>query len=203
MGAGIAQVMAHKGGYNVTLADVSDKALQTGNSIISKSLTRIFKKSMADKGADEQAAAVKDIVGKIAFSKDAAQAVSQADLVVEAIIENVGIKQELFSFLDGKAPKDCIFATNTSSLSVTDVASTVSAERKKIFGGESPARLHGRTGADTGVLRGAGGSSCGECRARTATGRITAASTLLRCAADCCLSIPLTEERNLLAEHSR
>jgi 3-hydroxyacyl-CoA dehydrogenase len=136
MGAGIAQVMAHKGGYNVTLADVSDKALQTGSSIISKSLTRIFKKSMADKSADEQAAAVKDIVGKIAFSKDAAQAVEKADLVVEAIIENVGIKQELFKFLDGKAPKECIFATNTSSLSVTDVASTVSAERKKVFGGE-------------------------------------------------------------------
>ncbi|CEH16534.1 3-hydroxyacyl-dehydrogenase [Ceraceosorus bombacis] len=135
MGAGIAQVLAHKGGYNVTLADVSEKATAGGQSIISKSLTRIFKKSMADKSAEEQAEAVKKVVDSIKVSTDGAGAVKETDLVIEAIIENVGIKQELFKFLDGKAPKDAIFASNTSSLSIKDVAATISEERKALFGG--------------------------------------------------------------------
>lgn len=136
MGAGIAQVLAHQGGFNVTLADVSDKAITTGQGIISKSLSRTFKKKMASSSPEEQAAAAKAIVDSIHTSIDAAEAVKDADLVIEAIIENVKIKQELFKFLDGKAPKDALFASNTSSLSITDVAATTSDERKKLFGGE-------------------------------------------------------------------
>ncbi len=56
-------------------------------------------------------------------------------MVIEAIIENVGIKKDLFGFLDGKAPKDALFASNTSSLSITDVAEAVSAQRQELFGG--------------------------------------------------------------------
>jgi 3-hydroxyacyl-CoA dehydrogenase len=134
MGAGIAQVLAHKGGYNVTLADVTDKALGNGQKIISKSLTRIAKKSMSDKSEEEQANFVKSVVDSINITTDAGKAVEQTDLVIEAIIENVGVKQELFKFLDGKAPKETIFASNTSSLSVTDIAQTSS--RKDRFGGE-------------------------------------------------------------------
>ena len=133
MGSGIAQVLAHKGKYNVTLSDVSDKALSTGLSIMSKSLTRIAKKSMADKSAEEQEAFVKSVVGSVKTTTDASEAVKESDLVIEAIIENVGIKQELFQFLDGKAPKECIFTSNTSSLSVKDVAR--SSSRGDRFGG--------------------------------------------------------------------
>lgn len=133
MGSGIAQVLAHKGKYNVTLSDVSDKALSTGISIMTKSLTRIVKKSMADKSAQEQEAFVKSITDSVKTTTDASEAVNESDLVIEAIIENVGIKQELFKFLDEKAPKDCIFSSNTSSLSVTDVART--STRGDRFGG--------------------------------------------------------------------
>lgn len=134
MGAGIAQVLAHKGAYNVTLADVTDKALANGQKIISKSLTRIAKKQMGDKSEEEQAKFVKSVVDSINVTTDAGKAVETTDLVIEAIIENVKIKQELFKFLDQKAPKEAIFASNTSSLSITDIAQAV--ERKDRFGGE-------------------------------------------------------------------
>jgi len=133
MGAGIAQVLAHKGGYNVTLADVTEKATENGRSIMSKSLTRIAKKSMADKSAEEQSAYVKSIVDSVHTTTDAGKAVAETDLVIEAIIENIGIKQELFKFLDSKAPKEAIFASNTSSLAITDVAK--STQRLDRFGG--------------------------------------------------------------------
>ncbi|MCO5567610.1 hypothetical protein L7F22_021304 [Adiantum nelumboides] len=136
MGSGIAQVLAHKGGYNVTLTDVTDKALTGGKTIMSKSLTRIAKKQLADKPTEEQEAYVKKIVDSVRTTTDAAEAVKDTDLVIEAIIENVGIKQQLFEFLDGKAPKDAIFASNTSSLSITDVAKTTS--RKDRFGESHP-----------------------------------------------------------------
>lgn len=135
MGAGIAQVLAHKGGYNVTLSDVTDKALNNGQSIISKSLTRLTKKSMADSPVEKQEEAVKQVVNSIQITTDPAAAVKDADLVIEAIIENVGIKKDLFGFLDSKAPKDALFASNTSSLSITDVAEAVSAQRQEQFGG--------------------------------------------------------------------
>lgn len=132
MGSGIAQVLAHKGKYNVTLTDVSDKALEAGKSIMSKSLSRIAKKQLAESSAGEQEAFVKGIVDSVQTTTDASKAVAQTDLVIEAIIENVGIKQDLFKFLDGKAPEHTIFATNTSSLSVKDVAHGIRPDR---FGG--------------------------------------------------------------------
>lgn len=135
MGAGIAQVLAHKGKFNVTLSDVTDKALANGQTIISKSLGRIAKKAMAEASAEEQAKFVKGIVDSIKVTTDPEAAVKDTDLVIEAIIENVGIKKDLFGFLDGKAPKDALFASNTSSLSITDVAEAVSAQRQELFGG--------------------------------------------------------------------
>ena len=62
MGAGIAQVLADVGKYNVTLADVTDKALANGQGIIAKSLSRIAKKKMADKSPEEQEQFVKSVV---------------------------------------------------------------------------------------------------------------------------------------------
>lgn len=144
MGAGIAQVLAHKGKFNVTLSDVTDKALANGQNIISKSLGRIAKKAMAESSAEEQAQYVKGIVDSIKLTTDPEAAVKDTDLVIEAIIENVGIKKDLFSFLDGKAPKDALFASNTSSLSITDVAEAVSAQRQELFGGKPGAHSRGQ-----------------------------------------------------------
>ena len=133
MGAGIAQVLAHVGKYNVTLTDVSDKALANGQSIMGKSLARLMKKQMAEASPEEQEKAVKDIIGSIKVTTNAEEAVQQTDLVIEAVIENLKLKKELFGFIDGKAPKDAIFASNTSSLSITDVAEGTS--RREQFGG--------------------------------------------------------------------
>lgn len=57
------------------------------------------------------------------------EAVSSSDLVVEAIVESLKIKRDLFNFLDGQANPRCIFASNTSSLSIKDIAEGCSAER--------------------------------------------------------------------------
>ncbi|WFD30423.1 RBR-type E3 ubiquitin transferase [Malassezia sp. CBS 17886] len=133
MGAGIAQVLADVGKYKVTLSDVTDKALENGQSIISKSLSRIAKKKMADKSPEAQADFVKNVVDSIKVTTDAAEAVQDTDLVIEAIIENMKIKQDLFAFLDTKAPESAIFASNTSSLSITEVAQAT--HRQKQFAG--------------------------------------------------------------------
>ncbi len=133
MGAGIAQVLAHKGGYQVTLSDVTDKALGNGQKIISKSLGRIAKKSMADKSAEEQAEFVKGVVDSITYTTDAKGSVASTDLVIEAIIENIGIKKELFALLDKAAPQEAIFASNTSSLAIKDIAAAT--QRLDRFGG--------------------------------------------------------------------
>jgi 3-hydroxyacyl-CoA dehydrogenase len=120
MGAGIAQVLAHKGGYNVTLSDVTDKAVNNGQSIISKSLARIAKKSMGESSPDEQSKFVKGIVDSIKYSTDPKESVRETDLVI-------------FELLDKEAPQEAIFASNTSSLAIKDIAAAT--KRLDRFGG--------------------------------------------------------------------
>ncbi|KAJ9116793.1 hypothetical protein QFC24_006688 [Naganishia onofrii] len=71
----------------------------------------------------------------IKTTTDAGEAVSSADLIIEAIIESIKIKRDFFGFLDTKAQAGCIFASNTSSLSIRDIAEACSAERQARFGG--------------------------------------------------------------------
>ncbi|OWZ35725.1 3-hydroxyacyl-CoA dehydrogenase [Cryptococcus neoformans] len=130
MGAGIAQVGAQNG-LKVVLADVTDKALENGINIISKSLARVAKK----KSPDDIEGFTNNVLKNISTTTDSSQAVESADLVVEAIIESIKVKRDLFGFLDGKAKSDCIFATNTSSLSVTEIAEACSPERQAKFAG--------------------------------------------------------------------
>ncbi|KAL9937611.1 hypothetical protein V8E36_003156 [Tilletia maclaganii] len=130
MGAGIAQVLAHKAGVNVVLADVTDGALANGKKIISTSLGRVFKKS----NPGEDAAALSEpILSKISLTTDAGAAVKDADVVIEAIIENVKIKRDLFTLVDSKKKEGAILASNTSSLSISDIAEAVS--DKSLFAG--------------------------------------------------------------------
>ncbi|KAL2915735.1 hypothetical protein HK105_204681 [Polyrhizophydium stewartii] len=131
MGAGIVQVAAQSG-YKVTMVDVSPDSLDKGRKIISSSLARVAKKKHADDQA-AQKAFVDKVFDNIATSTDAAAAAASADLVIEAIVENLATKQKLFAALDTAAPAHTIFASNTSSLPIGDIASAT--KRGDRFGG--------------------------------------------------------------------
>jgi len=130
MGAGIAQVGAQNG-LKVVLSDVTDQALENGLVIISKSLSRVAKKA----APEDEEGFKKRVLGNITTTTDAAEAVKEADLVIEAIIESLKVKRDLFRYIDEHAKDDCIFATNTSSLSVTEIAESCSATRQPRFAG--------------------------------------------------------------------
>ncbi|KAI9489878.1 l-3-hydroxyacyl-coenzyme a dehydrogenase [Zychaea mexicana] len=134
MGSGIVQVAAQSN-YNVTMVDTSDAALKNGQSIIAKSIKRVAKKKFGEENTSEQQAFIDKAMSNITVSTDAPTAVSATDLVVEAIVENIDTKQALFKALDQAAPSDTIFASNTSSLPVTLIAETTSADRQSRFAG--------------------------------------------------------------------
>ncbi|HWZ46467.1 MAG TPA: 3-hydroxybutyryl-CoA dehydrogenase [Candidatus Saccharimonadales bacterium] len=113
MGSGIAQVAA-TAGYDVVVLEQEQKFLDKGFAGIEKSLAKF-----AEKGnLKEPAAAVR---GRLKGATDRA-ALADCDIIIEAIIENVEEKKKTFSALDGLVKKDAIFASNTSSISITEVA---------------------------------------------------------------------------------
>ncbi|KAM9770187.1 hydroxyacyl-coenzyme A dehydrogenase, mitochondrial [Menidia menidia] len=131
MGAGIAQVAASTG-HTVTLVDTSEDILKKSVKGIEGSLRRVVKKKFADKPeAGEEF--IQKVMQNVAISTDADAAVQTSDLVLEAIVENLKIKQDLFGRLDKLAAAHTIFASNTSSLPITDIAS--STHRLDRFGG--------------------------------------------------------------------
>lgn len=115
MGNGIAQVFATCG-YAVELVDLSAPALEKAMNTIARNLDRIVAKGGLDQEARDAAFA------RIHCSTSLAEATQKADLVVEAATENRQIKLELFRQLDQLCPAPCILATNTSSISITDIA---------------------------------------------------------------------------------
>lgn len=131
MGSGIAQVAAQTG-HNVTLVEVNADILKKAESSIAASLSRVAKKLYKD---DPSAAKkfVAETQSRIKGSTDTSAAVTDSDLVVEAIIEKLEVKHKLFESLDKVAPPKTIFASNTSSLSITEIASVTN--RKDRFGG--------------------------------------------------------------------
>jgi 3-hydroxyacyl-CoA dehydrogenase len=132
MGSGIVQVAAQSG-YNVTMVDTSDKAIDNGKTIIQKSLARVAKKKFEE--AEKQTEFVNQVFKNIKTSISANEAVKDTDLVIEAIVENINVKQRLFKDLDAHAPKSAIFASNTSSLPICDISATVPYERQERFAG--------------------------------------------------------------------
>ncbi len=118
MGAGIAQTFA-VAGLQVVLKDVSQGAVDKGLAHITKSLDKLVSK---EKLTSEQAEAIKQ---NILTTVDNSE-VADADLVVEAAVENMDIKKAIFAELDGICAPKTIFATNTSSLSITEVAASTS-----------------------------------------------------------------------------
>src|SRR4030042_1621269 len=116
MGAGIAQVAAQSG-LQVNMRDIDDKFLEKGMSTIKQSLGRIVKK---EKMTQSEADAV---VARIKCTKDLIEAVKDVDVVIEAIPENMALKKETYARIDAACPEKVIFASNTSGLSITDMAS--------------------------------------------------------------------------------
>ncbi|KAK7112607.1 hydroxyacyl-coenzyme A dehydrogenase, mitochondrial-like [Littorina saxatilis] len=131
MGSGIAQVAAATG-HNVVMVDQTDDILSKSKAAIQKSLGRVAKKKFADDG-ERQSSFVADVMGRIQLNTDPVDAAKSTDLVVEAIVENLDVKKKLFSALDEAAPQHTIFASNTSSLPIRDIAE--STNRLDRFGG--------------------------------------------------------------------
>jgi 3-hydroxybutyryl-CoA dehydrogenase len=115
MGNGIAHVFA-KAGYDVTLIDISAPALEKGLAAIRRNLEREVAKEKIS--ADDSAAALARIVAAGSLN-----AVKGSGLVIEAASENIAIKEAVFRELDQVADADAILATNTSSISITKLAS--------------------------------------------------------------------------------
>ena len=114
MGAGIAHVAA-LAGREVVLADVAPALAEKGLSGIRKNLGRQVEKGKVTAEASEAA------LGRIRTSGDVSD-LADADLVVEAVVEDEGVKRELFARLDGLAKPSAILASNTSSISITRLA---------------------------------------------------------------------------------
>ncbi|QOR74163.1 3-hydroxybutyryl-CoA dehydrogenase [Cruoricaptor ignavus] len=125
MGNGIAHTFA-QAGFPVNLADVSQEALDRGLKTITTNLDRIIAKGNL---TEEQKA---ETLGKITTFTDTAEAVKNADLVVEAATENLDLKLNIFSQIDENAPENCILATNTSSISITQIAAATKRPEKVI-----------------------------------------------------------------------
>ena len=114
MGAGIAQVTA-QAGYQVVVSEINDELLNKGLAGINSILTRnVDKGRMSQEDKDATLARIKGTTNTQDFA--------DCDLVIEAIIENMDLKKKLFAELDKILPKHAILATNTSCLSVIDMA---------------------------------------------------------------------------------
>jgi 3-hydroxybutyryl-CoA dehydrogenase len=114
MGAGIAQVSS-LAGYRVTLCDTNEERLSHGLDSITDSLRRMVKSGRIDEEAAKAALRLE--------TTTELQDARRADLVVEAVFEDLALKQELFSSLDDICRPETILATNTSAISITSIAS--------------------------------------------------------------------------------
>jgi enoyl-CoA hydratase/3-hydroxyacyl-CoA dehydrogenase len=122
MGAGIAQV-SMMAGYNVTLVDIKDEFIKKGVDSIEGGL-----KKLEEKG---QLIAEK-VMSRLKTTIDLSSAVKDADFIIEAVIEKMDIKKDVFQICDKYSPSNCIIATNTSTMSITEMASATKREDKCI-----------------------------------------------------------------------
>ena len=123
MGHGITQVCA-QGGFQVTLEDIKDEFVQSGLDRIKKFLQGSVERGKLTKDAADA------VLSRIKTSTDLADAGKDADLVIEAIVEDVKIKADTFRQLDQICPDHTIFASNTSYQSITELAATTKRPEK-------------------------------------------------------------------------
>jgi 3-hydroxybutyryl-CoA dehydrogenase len=127
MGHGIAQVAAQVGKYDVNLRDIEQRFVDSGMSMMKESLNRFVKKGQL---SEEE---MKAVLGRIHPMLDLKESVSNVDIVVEAAPENPELKKAIFREVDAYAPAHAIIASNTSSVSITEMAS-VTKRPEKICG---------------------------------------------------------------------
>ncbi len=114
MGGGIAQVAA-QAGFKTIVREVNDEILQKGLARIDKFLSRSVEKGKMT--AEQKDAVMGNLHGTTELS-----ALKECDIIIEAVVENIELKKEIFSELDKTCPEHTIFASNTSSLTVTEMA---------------------------------------------------------------------------------
>jgi 3-hydroxybutyryl-CoA dehydrogenase len=125
MGSGIAQVSV-EAGYEVTMRDIEDRFVQGGLNIIKKNYERAISKGKMNK--EQVDAFLSKVKGTLAI----AEAVKGAQVVIEAVIENMDLKKQVYKELDQLCAQETILATNTSGLSITEIASMTKRPEKVI-----------------------------------------------------------------------
>lgn len=126
MGSGIAQ-MGIMAGYTVTLNDVEQRFVDKGAKGISASLAKLEGKGKIT------AAQKEDMLARLVTTTDMKAAVADADLVIEAVFENMDLKKKIFTDLGAFTPKHAVLASNTSSMSISEIAA-VSGKPDKVVG---------------------------------------------------------------------
>lgn len=124
MGSGIAQVCA-MAGYDVYMQDLKQEQLNRGIAIITKNLSRQVEKGRMSEEDKEET--LKRLTATLTLD-----CVKEADLVIEAAVERMDIKKQIFANLDELAPEHTILATNTSSLPITEIAAVTNRPEKVI-----------------------------------------------------------------------
>lgn len=125
MGAGIAQTTA-TAGFQTVVREVSDELIQKGFASIDKSLSKFVEKGSIAKDEHEQ------IKSRLSGTTED-EALADCDIIIEAIIENLDAKRETFAQLDKLCKPETIFASNTSSLSITEIMTSTSDARRQRF----------------------------------------------------------------------
>ncbi|HOL17080.1 MAG TPA: 3-hydroxyacyl-CoA dehydrogenase NAD-binding domain-containing protein, partial [Bacillota bacterium] len=124
MGNGIAQVAA-EAGFNVIMRDLEERFVQRGLDTIKKNLGRAVEKGK--KSQAETDAVLSRIRGTVELSD-----LKEADVVIEAIVENMPLKKELYAQLDSVCKSEAVLASNTSGLSITEMASVTKRPEKVV-----------------------------------------------------------------------
>jgi len=117
MGHGITQVAAQVGKYEVNMRDIEQRFIDNGMNMIRNSLQKFLSKGQI---SEQQ---MNETIDRIHPTLDLKEAVSNADLIIEAVPENVELKKAMFQEVDSYAPAHAIIASNTSSVSITELAS--------------------------------------------------------------------------------
>ncbi len=124
MGVGITQVAA-AGGYSVILRDLQKKLVEDGIATIAANLLAVVNKGQLDPEKREQ------ILDRICGTTDLEQS-GQVDLVIEAAVENMAVKKQIFTQMDSICPPHTILASNTSTLSITEIAAVTQRAHKTL-----------------------------------------------------------------------
>jgi len=115
MGHGIGQ-MALLAGYNVTMVDIKDEFVDKGVAKIDEGM-----KKLEEKGTLPEGKSAADLMANCKKSTDLASAVKDADIMIEAVVERMDVKKQVFKTAGANAPPHCILASNTSTMSITEI----------------------------------------------------------------------------------